>query len=117
MQRGPKAKARTCVCFLSRQISWWCVGRDGGGVWASLAFSLLGDFCLYGQRTLQCLISPQQLNTQALIVQDPEWQVSKLITGEFRTHLMSQSIHSLLNLLILSTGKASVLGAFGVTSL
>lgn len=82
------------------------MGVGGGGI-----------FCLYGQRTLQCLISPQQLNTQALIVQDPEWQVSKLITREFRTHLMSQSIHSLLNLLILSTGKASVLGAFGVTSL
>lgn len=78
MQRGLEAKAWTCVCFLSSQISW------SGGVGYLGIFSAKG-FCLYGRRTLLSLISPQQLNTKSSITRGPERQELCSQIAHFRT--------------------------------
>lgn len=50
----------------------------GGGLDKPGIFSAQ-RFCLYGQRTLQSLISPQQINTQAFVMNGPEQHASELI--------------------------------------
>lgn len=54
-------------------------GDGGGGGLDEPGIFSAQRFCLYGQRTLQSLISPQQINTQAFIVKGPEQRASELI--------------------------------------